>query len=152
MFLCQHPMVLTDMLRGIMDIPSPPPVSQDPPSPEVQERLEELERLAALAYPVSPSSPLDSPAPQRVPNWGPWIEGNRISPAAAAATTLDAPQEGKKPTIDMNSINRKHRRCIITTNVVLGNNNDNLEKEGSAPAGPCGLPWCKGQGGQEGDI
>ena len=40
MFHCQQPLVLRDMLREIMDIPSPPPVSAGPPPPEVMARLD----------------------------------------------------------------------------------------------------------------
>ena len=54
--------------------------------------------------------------------------------------------------MSMNNLAKEHKGCMFTMNVVLGNINNDHDQEGSGPDGPCGLPWCKGQGGQEGDI
>ena len=38
---------------------------------------------------------------------------------------------------------------MTTNNVVLGNINDDHDQEREGTDGPCGLPWCRGQGGEE---
>ena len=42
----RHPLVLTDLLREVMDMPSPPPISPGTPPADVQERTARLERMA----------------------------------------------------------------------------------------------------------
>ena len=67
----QHPLVLTDLLREVMNLPSPPPVSPGTPPPELRWRIKRLDRLAREAYPISPTSSLGSPAPTRMAGHGP---------------------------------------------------------------------------------
>merc|ERR1711954_489685 len=95
----QHPLVLTNLLREVMNLPSPPPISPGTPPPEVQERIERLDRLAREAYLVSPTSSLGSPAPTRMSGFGPWVVGN---------TTATAPTGGNKITEGEDTLAEQH--------------------------------------------
>ena len=53
----QHPLVLTDLLREVMNLPSPPPISPGTPPPEVRARIKRLDRLARETSPSRPPPP-----------------------------------------------------------------------------------------------
>ena len=132
-----HPLALQGMLQELMDIPSPPPVATGTPPPEVLARMEELDRLADQAY---PASPVDSPPPQRMPDWGPWRVGNTVPEAARGMY---------QPIINNKWVNN-YNHTIDTMNVALDTNNDDNTPAAAlgtppgappaGPLGPCGLP------------
>ena len=162
MYNSQHPLVLTELLREVMNLPSPPPVSPSTPPPELCGRLDRLDRLAREAYPVSSTSSLGSPVPARMTGQGPWA----------------APTGGNNIIVKKNNLTEQNHRGNITTNVVLGDRtspanvgrvdgpglgtpygglaplsplgNHLDQEEGLAPATqPCGMPQCRRLRGED---
>merc|ERR1711954_343144 len=106
-------------------------------------RMEELDRLADLVY---PASPVDTPPPQRMPNWGPWRVGNVAPQLTPQETPAPSPVRGMYQPLISNKMIKGYNNYNHTMNVALDNSNDDNAPDApnAPPAGPlrpCGLPW-----------